>query len=45
LQNEDKRIQIDAQKENVRLMSQNRQADKKIQADLLKTAMAKRNTE
>lgn len=45
LQNEDKRIQIDAQKENVRLMSQNRQADKKIQADLLKTVMAKRNTE
>lgn len=45
LQNEDKRIQIDAQKENVRLMNQNRQADKKIQADLLKTAIAKRNTE
>ena len=45
LQNEDKRIQIDAQKENVRLMSQNRQADKKIQADLIKAAMAKRNTE
>jgi hypothetical protein len=45
LQNEDKRIQIDAQKENVRLMNQNRQEDKKIQADLLKTAMAKRNTE
>lgn len=45
LQNEDKRIQIDAQKENVRLMNQNRQEDKKIQADLLKTAMARRNTE
>ena len=45
LQNEDKRIQIDAQKENVRLMNQNRQEDKKIQADLLKTAMAKRKTE
>jgi hypothetical protein len=45
LQNEDKRIQIDAQKENVRLMNQNRQADKKIQADLLKSVMAKRNTE
>jgi len=39
LQNEDKRIQIDAQKENVRLMNQNQQADKKIQADLLKSVM------
>jgi hypothetical protein len=45
LQNEDKRIQIDAQKENVRLTNQNRQNDKKIQADLLKTAMSKRNIE
>jgi len=39
VQNEDKRIQIDAQKENVRLMNQNQQADKKIQADILKSVM------
>lgn len=43
LQNEDKRIQLEAQKENIRLQSQDKQTDKKIQADLLKTAMAKRN--
>ena len=43
LQNEDKRIQLESQKENIRLQSQNKQTDKKIQADLLKTAMAKRN--
>lgn len=43
LQNEDKRIQLEAQKENIRLQSQDKQTDKKIQADLLKTAMGKRN--
>jgi hypothetical protein len=43
LQNEDKRIQLEAQKENIRLQSQDKQTDKKIQADLLKTAMTKRN--
>ena len=43
LQKEDKRIQLEAQKENIRLQSQDKQTDKKIQADLLKTAMAKRN--
>ena len=43
LRNEDKRIQVEAQKEGVRLENQNKQNDKKIQADLLKAAMAKRN--
>ena len=39
LQNEQQRIQLDAQKENIRLQSQDRRDDKKIQADLLKSAM------
>ena len=43
LQNEKERIQLEAQKENIRLQSQDKRDDKKIQADLLKTAMAKRN--
>jgi len=43
LRNEDKRIQVEAQKEGVRLENQNKQADKKMQTDLLKAAMAKRN--
>lgn len=42
LQNEKERIQLEAQKENIRLQSQDKREDKKIQADLLKTAMAKR---
>ena len=42
LQNERERIQLEAQKENIRLQSQDKRDDKKIQADLLKTAMAKR---
>jgi hypothetical protein len=43
LQNERERIALEAQKENIRLQSQDKRDDKKIQADLLKTAMAKRN--
>jgi hypothetical protein len=39
LQNEQQRIQLEAQKENIRLQSQDRRDDKKIQADLLKSAM------
>ena len=42
LQNERERIALEAQKENIRLQSQDKRDDKKIQADLLKTAMAKR---
>ncbi len=42
LRNEEKRIQVEAEKENVRLQSQNSREDKKIQADLLKTALSKR---
>jgi len=42
LQNEKERIQLEAQKENIRLQSQDKREDKKIQADLIKTAMAKR---
>jgi hypothetical protein len=44
LQNERERIALEAQKENIRLQSQDKRDDKKIQADLLKTAMTKRNT-
>jgi hypothetical protein len=43
LQNEQQRIALEAQKENIRLQSQDKRDDKKIQADLLKTAMARRN--
>ena len=39
LQNERERIQLEAQKENIRLQSQDRRDDKKIQADILKSAM------
>jgi hypothetical protein len=42
LRNEDKRIQVEAEKENIRLQNQNSREDKKIQADLLKTALSKR---
>ena len=42
LRNEEKRIQVEAEKENVRLQNQNSREDKKIQADLLKTALSKR---
>jgi hypothetical protein len=42
LQNEKERIALEAQKENIRLQSQDKRDDKKIQADLLKTAMTKR---
>jgi hypothetical protein len=42
LQNERERIALEAQKENIRLQSQDKRDDKKIQADLLKTAMTKR---
>ena len=43
LQNEKERIQLDAQKENIRLQSQDKRDDKKIQADLLKSAMKRGN--
>jgi len=44
LQNERERIALEAQKENIRLQSQDKREDKKIQADLLKTAMTKRGS-
>ncbi len=43
LQNEKERIQLEAQKENIRLQSQDKRDDKKIQADLLKSAMKRGN--
>jgi hypothetical protein len=39
LQNERERIALEAQKENIRLQSQDKREDKKIQADILKSVM------
>jgi hypothetical protein len=39
LQNEKERIALEAQKENIRLQSQDKREDKKIQADILKSVM------
>jgi hypothetical protein len=39
LQNEKERITLEAQKENIRLQSQDKREDKKIQADILKSVM------
>lgn len=39
LQNERERITLEAQKENIRLQSQDKREDKKIQADILKSVM------
>jgi hypothetical protein len=39
LQNERERIALEAQKENIRLQSQDKRDDKKIQADILKSVM------
>ena len=39
LQNEQQRIALEAQKESVRLQSQDKREDKKIQADILKSVM------